>query len=74
MALDAAVGADFPFIYPFGKKNALCHERLTWPIDASRGGVARWKAGREMASARITMERGVVGFGLDTHACIVRRT
>ena len=47
-------GFDFPFIYPFStlkkkKKakisvmSALCHERLTWPIDASRGGVARWK-------------------------------
>ena len=23
--------------------SALCHELLTWPIDASRGGVARWK-------------------------------
>ena len=42
---------DFPFIYPFStlKKSkkfvmsALCHEHLTWPIDASRGGVARWK-------------------------------
>ena len=40
--------------------SALCHKRLTWPIDASRGGVARWKAGREMASACITMERGVL--------------
>ena len=65
-------GFDFPFIYPFSKKkqkksvmSALCHERLTWPIDASRGDVARWKAGREMASAHITVERGVVGFGLD---------
>ena len=48
--------------------SALCHERLTWPIDASRGGVAGWKAGREMASARITVERGVVGFGQD-YAC-----
>ena len=37
--LDAAVGA---FIYSFKKSvvSALCHERLTWPIDASRGGVA----------------------------------
>ena len=40
--------------------SALCHERLTWPIDASRGGVARWKARREMASARIKVESGVV--------------
>ena len=45
--------------------SALCHERLTWPIDVSRGGIARWKAGREMARAHITVERGVVGFGLD---------
>ena len=46
-------GLDVPLIYPFStfsKKKAkksvmsvLCHERLTWPIDASRGGVAGWK-------------------------------
>ena len=35
--------------------SALCHERLTWPIDASRGGVAGWKAGREMASGLTPM-------------------
>ena len=23
--------------------SGLCHKRFTWPIDASRGGVARWK-------------------------------
>ena len=52
-----SLGFDVPFIYPFStlkkkkkqkktKKSvmsALCHELLTWPIDASRGGVARWK-------------------------------
>ena len=27
--------------------SALCHERLTWPIGASRGGVARWKLGEK---------------------------
>ena len=48
--------------------SALCHERVTWPIDASQGGVARGKAGRQMASARVSVERGVVGFWLD-YAC-----
>ena len=49
--------------------SALCHERLTWPIDASRGGVAGWKTGREMAKhARYSREGSVVGFGLE-YAC-----
>ena len=39
--------------------SAYCHERLTWPIDASRGGVARWKVEREMASVRALRWRGV---------------
>ena len=48
--------------------SALCHELLTWPIDASRGGVARWKGWERWLSARVTVERGVVGFGLE-YAC-----
>ena len=74
-AFDAAVGAlmFLSSILSVRKSeksvmSALCHERLTWPIDASRDGVAGWKAGREMASARALRWRGVVGFGLD-YAC-----
>ena len=48
--------------------SALCHELLTWPIDASRGGVARWKGWERWLSARVTVEKGVVGFGLE-YAC-----
>ena len=52
--------------------SALCHERLTWPIDASRGGIAGWKAGREMASARALRWRGVwLDVGWITHARIL---
>ena len=76
---------DFPFIYPFStlkkkkkkktKKSvmsALCHELLTWPIDASRGGVARWKDWERWLSARVTVERGVwLDLGWITHARIL---
>ena len=48
--------------------SALCHELLTWPMDASRGGVATWKGWERRLGARVTVERGVVGFGLD-YAC-----
>ena len=48
--------------------SAMCHERLTWPVDASQGGVARWKGWERSLSAHVTVERGVVGFGLD-YAC-----
>ena len=48
--------------------SALCHKLLTWPMDASRGGVARWKGWERWLSARVTVEKGVVGFGLD-YAC-----
>ena len=48
----AATGASFQVYTIKNQKkrkksvmSALCHERLTWPIDASRGGIAGWKAG-----------------------------
>ena len=37
--------------------SALCHECLTWPIDASRGGVARWKG--SLASQTLSPREGV---------------
>ena len=55
-ALDAVVGALIflsSILSVKKRKNsvmsALCHERLTWPIDVSRGGKLGGKAGREMA-------------------------
>ena len=80
-ALDAAVGAlilhssILSVLKKKAKKSvmcALCNERLTWPIDASRGGIARWKAGREMASARALRCRGMwLNLGGITHAPIL---
>ena len=77
--LDAAVGALMFLLSILSVKkakksvmSALCHERLTWPIDASRGGVAGWKTGREMASARALRWRGVwLDLGWITHTRIL---
>ena len=39
-----------------------------YTVDASRGGIARWKGWKRWLSARVTVERGVVRFWLD-YAC-----
>ena len=52
--------------------SALCHERLTWPIDETRGGVARWEAGRErwLAHTHYGGEGcGLIWAGLPMGAC-----
>ena len=45
--------------------SALCHELLTWPIDTSRGGIAKWKGWERWLSACVTVEKDVVGIGAD---------
>ena len=49
--------------------SALCHERLTWLIDASRGGVAR--LGERWLSAHVMVERMWLDLGWITHARIL---
>ena len=64
-------GFDFPFstLNKKAKKSVMSALCLTWPIDASRGGLAGWKGWEREREKRARYgERGMVVFGLD-YAC-----